>query len=66
MKIKPTYLISSILSKCALLSCTFIMVGCTYSINMVQTDGSAEDVVDETQTPSTSISATIPASAVAK
>lgn len=36
-----------------------LLTGCTYSINMVHTEGSASDVVDEDQSPSTSISPTV-------
>lgn len=45
---------------------TIIMTGCTYSITMVHTEGQASDVVDEQQTPSTSITPTvsIPAAAL--
>lgn len=58
--------------KCYLFS-LFIMgmvclTGCTYSITMVHTEGTATDVVDETatNTPSTSITPTvsIPATAL--
>lgn len=38
-----------------------LCTGCTYSITMVHTQGTASDVVDETTTPSTSVTATIPA-----
>jgi len=40
-----------------------ILVGCTYSINMVHTQGQASDVVDETQStePDISPNITIPA-----
>ena len=44
------------------------LVGCTYSITMVHTEGTATDVVDETatNTPSTSVTptVTIPAAAI--
>lgn len=42
------------------------LTGCTYSITQVHTEGTASDVVDETDTPSTSIVPTvsIPASAL--
>lgn len=33
-----------------------LLSSCTYSITMVHTEGSASDVVDETQTPSTNVS----------
>jgi len=36
-----------------------ILGGCTYSINMVHTEGSASDVVDETQAPTDDISPTL-------
>lgn len=32
-----------------ILFCCLILCGCTYSINMVHTQGEASDVVDETQ-----------------
>lgn len=32
------------------LFCLFFLTGCTYSINMVHSEGTAEDVVDEAQT----------------
>ena len=38
-----------------LLSLVFTLSGCTYSINMVHTQGEATDVVDETQTPSAKV-----------
>jgi hypothetical protein len=43
-----------------------LMTGCTYSITMVHTEGQATDVVDEQQTPSTSVTPTvsIPAAAL--
>ena len=43
-----------------------LLTSCTYSMTMVSTEGSAADVVDENQTPSTTVSPslTIPASAV--
>jgi len=37
-----------------------LLTGCTYSINMVHTEGVATDVVDEAQTPTADISAEIP------
>lgn len=42
------------------------LTGCTYSITMVHTEGTAEDVVDETATNSPDISPNlvIPASAI--
>lgn len=36
-----------------------IMASCTYSINMIHTQGTASDVVDENQTPTADISAPI-------
>lgn len=35
-------------------------MGCTYSITMVHTAGQASDVVDEQQTPTADVTATIP------
>jgi len=45
-----------------------IFIGCTYSITMVHTEGTATDVVDETSTntPSTSVSVPISATSVPK
>ena len=42
------------------------ITACTYSINMVHTQGEASDVVDETQTPSTTANPniSIPMSAI--
>ena len=44
-----------------LLILSLILVGCTYSITMVHTQGQASDVVDETasNTPTTTVSPTI-------
>lgn len=39
---------------------TIILNSCTYSITMVHTNGQATDVVDEQQTPTADIKATIP------
>jgi len=36
-----------------------LLSSCTYSITMVETEGSASDVVDEASTPSTSVSPTL-------
>ncbi len=33
-----------------------LLCSCTYSINMIHTEGSASDVLDEQQTPSTTVS----------
>lgn len=38
------------------LSLLALLSSCTYSITMVHTEGTASDVVDEQQTPSTSVS----------
>lgn len=38
-----------------LISLMLLLSSCTYSVNLVHTEGSAEDVVDEQQTPSTQI-----------
>lgn len=37
-----------------------LLSGCTISLNVIHTQGSASDLVDETQSPTTSTSATIP------
>lgn len=44
--------------------CLYLLFGCTYSMNMVHTQGSASDVVDDTQSPTADIKPiiTIPAS----
>ena len=39
-----------------LISCMFFCVSCTYSINMVHTQGQASDVVDENQSADPDIS----------
>lgn len=36
------------------------LVGCTYNLNMIQTEGTASDVVDDITTPSTTVTAEIP------
>ena len=36
----------------------FLLTGCTYSVNLVHTEGSASDVVDETQSPTADVTAT--------
>lgn len=40
----------------------FFLCGCTYSINMVHTQGKADDVIDETSsaTPNTNMNISIP------
>lgn len=48
------------MKKFALLSC-LILNSCTYSITMVHTEGQANDIVDEQQTPTADVKATIPA-----
>ena len=49
-----------------ILSILALLSSCTYSITMVHTEGQASDVVDEQQTPSTSVTPTvsIPATAL--
>ncbi len=42
--------------KYVLISLSALLCSCTYSITMVHTEGSASDVVDEQQTPSTTVS----------
>lgn len=37
-----------------------LSIGCTYSVNLVHTKGSAEDIIDENQTPTTDLTAEIP------
>lgn len=43
----------------ALLSLVFTLSSCTYSINMIHTQGEASDVVDENQTADPKIDPTI-------
>lgn len=52
--------------KITLISIFAFLSSCTYSITMVHTEGQASDVVDETQTPSTTLTPTvsIPAAAL--
>lgn len=38
-----------------------LLHGCTYSVNLIHSEGSASDMVDENQTPSTTISPTLDA-----
>jgi hypothetical protein len=45
--------------KCALISLLAILSSCTYSVTIVHTQGTASDVVDEQQTPSTTVSPTL-------
>lgn len=45
--------------KYALISIIVLFSSCTYSITMVHTEGAASDIVDEQQTPSTSINPTV-------
>ena len=44
----------------------FLVTGCTYSITMVHTEGTAADVVDETATNTPSTSVTVPVSVIPK
>ena len=37
-----------------------LLSSCTYSLNVVHTQGSAADVVDEQHTPTANVSATVP------
>ncbi len=39
--------------------CFFFLTGCTYSINMVHTEGSASDLIDEDQKAEPDISPTL-------
>ena len=54
------------MQKLFLTLCLSLLSGCTYSITMVHTEGTATDVVDTEQTPRTDISpqVTIPASLI--
>lgn len=44
----------------------FLIASCTYSVNFIQSEGTASDVVDEVSTPSADVSPTlsVPASAL--
>lgn len=52
--------------KFLLISLMFLMTSCTYNISMAHTEGSASDVIDDTQTNSPDVSPTvsIPAAAI--
>jgi hypothetical protein len=39
-----------------LIPAVLLLTSCTYSINMVHTEGNASDIVDETQTPTATTS----------
>lgn len=54
------------MKKLGLILSFFLLCGCTYSINMVHSEGQATDVIDETQTnePDISPEITIPAGAI--
>jgi hypothetical protein len=41
-----------------------ILIGCTYTITQVQTDGKADDVVDETSSATPTTTLTIPVKAI--
>ena len=45
--------------KYLLMSGLLFLTSCTYSVTLVHTSGLASDVIDETSTPSTSVSPTI-------
>lgn len=49
-----------------LLGFCLVMTGCTYNISMAHTEGSATDVIDDTQsnTPNVSPTVSIPAAAL--
>lgn len=47
------------MKKLFLLGLVACLTGCTYSITQVHTQGTATDVVDETATPSTSVTPTV-------
>ena len=42
-----------------LISMLCLLSSCTFSVNLVHTEGVASDVVDETQTPSTTVTPTV-------
>lgn len=42
-----------------LISLLFILTSCSYSVTMTHTEGEATDVVDQSQTPSTTLSASL-------
>lgn len=37
-----------------------ILTGCTYSVNLLNTEGSATDMIDEQQTPTSEMDITVP------
>ncbi len=43
---------------------SFLLVGCSYSISMVHTEGTAEDVIDDTKTNTTEVSPSLSVPAV--
>ncbi len=47
-----------------ILGIAFLATACTYSINQVHTEGSASDVIDETQEASPDISPTVSVPAI--
>jgi hypothetical protein len=47
------------MKKIMLLLAMLALSGCTYSITMVHTEGTASDVVDDTDTPTSTISPNI-------
>ncbi len=52
------------MSKIYILLISCVLVSCTYSITMVHTSGTASDVVDEQQSPSTDVSPDIKVSPI--
>lgn len=45
----------NIISKIMAVGLLFVLDSCTYSVNLIHTEGGANDVIDEQQTPSTTI-----------
>lgn len=41
-----------------------LLTGCTYTINMVHSQGSASDMIDETATPTATTSLEVPVKAI--
>jgi hypothetical protein len=48
------------MKKIALISLMIFVTACTYSVNLIHTEGSASDVVDEDQKADADLQATVP------
>lgn len=53
-----------VMKKLVSLAMLTILFGCSYSITQVHTEGSAQDVVDDTETTDVDPSITVPASLI--